>query len=100
MLSLPVALACAEPAHDHSDDAGGHRRCRGPTEPSQPAAEPARVAKAMNCIFREVYDQAHRDRLWFRTLHRCDRSRALTRQRQRRVGQRRVLIGGWMGDRA
>jgi hypothetical protein len=34
------------------------------------------------------------------TLHRCDRSRALTRQRQRRVSRRRVLIVGWMGDRA
>jgi hypothetical protein len=44
-----------------------------------------RIAEAMDRLFREVDDDAHGDRLWLRVF-RAERRRALTRQRQRRVG--------------
>jgi hypothetical protein len=47
-----------------------------------------RITEAMDRLFREVYDYAHGDRLGLR-IFRSGGRRALTRQRQRRVGRLR-----------
>src|SRR5262245_15352203 len=48
------------------------------------------LPETLDCTGREVDDDAHGDRLWLRILDHGGGHRALTRQRQRRVGRLRA----------